>query len=220
MGIFSNNIGSGGGIRIDVDGNAIELNVKNIEKMLTENPEMRQRIQEAIRQDVWAARNTVVKNMASVFDNGDPAEARRAVRNIIYEKILGANLNIRNMKKGTAGWKVRQIERKIEMNPTMRGGNRRHRSFKTIRMQGYEGKARGMILRWLDDGVNDRAIKFASNSKRKADKWNKHPNTGSRGSITPRNFFEPMAAAAFDVVSQHLAMIIEQEIEKEFNQNK
>ena len=203
MGVFSNNIGSGGGIRIDVDGNAIELNVKNIEKMLTENPEMRQRIQEAIRQNVWAARNTVVKNMASVFDNGDPAEARRAVRNIIYEKILGANMNIRNMKKGTAGWKVRQVERKIDQNPHMRGGNRIKRQYKTIRMQGYEGKARGMILRWVDQGTDERKSRY-----------------GNRKSIAPRNFFEPMATAAFDVVSQHLAMIIEQEIENEFNQNK
>ena len=203
MGAFSNNTGSGGGIRIDIDGNAIELNVKNIEKMLTENPEMRQRIQEAIRQDVWAARNTVVKNTVSVFNNGDPAEARRAVRNIIYEKILGANLNIRNMRKGTAGWKVRQVERKVDQNPHMRGGNRIKRQYKTIRMQGYEGKARGMILRWVDQGTDERKSRY-----------------GNRSSIAPRNFFEPMATAAFDVVSQHLAMIIEQEIENEFNQNK
>ena len=203
MGAFSNNTGSGGGIRIDIDGNAIELNVKNIEKMLTENPEMRQRIQKAIRLDVWTARNTVVKNMVSVFNNGDPAEARRAVRNIIYEKILGANLNIRNMRKGTARWKVRQVERKVDQNPHMRGGNRIKRQYKTIRMQGYEGKARGMILRWVDQGTDERKSRY-----------------GNRKSIAPRNFFEPMATAALDVVSQHLAMIIEHEIENEFNQNK
>ena len=193
---------SGGGVRIDVDSGTIELNIKHIESMMTDNPDMRQRIQEAIRQDVWAARNTVVKNLPSVFDNGDPAEARRAVRNIVYEKILGANLNIRNMRRGTAQWRVRQIERKVDQNPKMVGGNRRKRSFKTIRMHGYEGKARGMILRWVDQGVGERKTRY-----------------GNRGAIGPRNFFEPMASSALNVVSQHLADIIEQEIENVFNQN-
>ena len=170
--------------------------------MMTERPEMRQRIQEAIKKDVWAARKAVVSNMASVFANGDPNEARRAVRNIVYEKVLGANMNIFNMKRGTAQWKVKQKDRKVEQNPHMRGGNRIKRHFKTIRMEGYEGKARGMILRWVDRGTDGRESKY-----------------GVRGSIAPRHFFQPMAQAAFDVVSQHLAQIIEQEIENAFNQD-
>jgi hypothetical protein len=160
-------------------------------------------LQDAIREDVWKARNTVVSNMTGVFANGDPAEARRAVRNIVYEKILGANLNIMNMKKGTAQWKVRQIDRKVEQNPKMRGGNRIKRSFKTTRMHGYEGKARGMILRWVNSGVGDRVTRY-----------------GNRGSIAARNFFEPLAGAALNVVSQHLAQIIEQEIANAFNDNE
>jgi hypothetical protein len=86
-------------------------------------------------------------------------------------------------------------------------------------MHGYEGKARGMILRWLNNGVNDRAIKFKERMSRKADKWNTHPNSGNRGSIAARNFFEPMASAALNVVSQHLAQIIEEEIANAFNEN-
>ena len=170
--------------------------------MLTENPEMRQRIQQAIRQDVLAARNSVVRNMAGIFENGDPAGARRAVRHVVYEKVLGANLNIFNMKRGTAGWRVRQISRKVENNPKMRGGNRLKRHFETIRMHGYEGKARGMILRWVNKGTDERESRY-----------------GKRGSITGRHFFEPMAQSALDIVSQHLAQIIEQEIENVFNQD-
>ena len=211
--------GNSGSIRIDVNQDAIDLGVKNIEQMMTTNPELRTKLQAAIREDVQKARAAVVNNMPTVFDNGDPNEARRAVRRVLYQQILGANLNIYNMKRGTAGWKVRQVERKVEMNPRMRGGNRRSRSFKTIRMYGYEGKARGMILRWLNDGVNDRTINFASNSKRKVDKWNKHPNTGNRGSIAPRNFFGQLAGSALSVVSQHLAMMIEEEIANQFNNN-
>lgn len=170
--------------------------------MLTDNPDMRQRIREAIKKDVLVARRTVVSNLQSVFANGDPNEARRAVRRVVYEKTLGANLNIFDMVRGTAQWKVKQKDRKVEQNPHMRGGNRIKRQFKTIRMEGYEGKARGMILRWVDKGTDGRETRY-----------------GVRGSIAPRHFFRPAAQAAFDVVSQHLAQIIEQEIENVFNQD-
>ena len=220
MGRLSDYInGSGSGIKFSVDEGAIGLNVKNIESMMTDNPELRKKLQEAIREDVWKARNSVVNSMKGIFDNGDPAEARRAVRNIVYESVLGANLNIMNMKRGTANWRVRQVDRRGTSDPKGRGGNRVKRDFKTIRMHGYEGKARGMILRWLNNGVNDRAIKFTERMGRKADKWNTHPNTGNRGSIAARNFFEPMASAALNVVSQHLAQIIEEEIANAFNEN-
>lgn len=212
---------SAGGIKFSVDEGAIELNVKNIEGMMTDNPELRKKLQDAIREDVRKARQTVVRNMSSVFKNGDPAQARRAVRQVIYEQILGANLNIYNMRRGTANWSYRQQERAEAGigSRTGRGGNRRTRSFKTARYQGYEGKAKGFLLRWLDNGVNDRAIKFTERMGRKADKWNHHPNTGNRGSIAARNFFEPMASAALNVVSQHLAQIIEEEIANAFNEN-
>lgn len=194
---------NGGGFGITVDESVVELNVKNIENMMTDNPELRQRLQEAISKDVWAARQSVVRNMASVFDNGDPAQARRAVRNIVYEKVLGANLNILEMKRGTASWRVRQVERKGTSDPKGRGGNRLKRNIKTIRMHGYEGKARGMILRWVNSG-------------NKGDRTSRY---GNRGQIAARNFFEPMASAALNVVSQHLAQIIEEEIAKSFNEN-
>jgi hypothetical protein len=218
MGRLSDYI-NGGGFGFSVDESVISLNVKNIESMMTDNPELRKKLQDAIRQDVWKARQTVVRNMDRVFNNGDPAQARRAIRHIIYEEILGANLNIYNMRRGTANWRVRQVDRKGTSDPKGRGGNRRKRNFVTIRMHGYEGKARGMILRWLNNGVNDRAIKFKERMSRKADKWNTHPNTGNRGSIAARNFFEPLASAALNVVSQHLAQIIEEEIERQFNEN-
>jgi hypothetical protein len=218
MGRLSDYI-NGGGFGFSVDESVISLNVKNIESMMTDNPELRKKLQDAIRQDVWKARQTVVRNMDRVFKNGDPAQARRSIRHIIYEEILGANLNIYNMRRGTANWRVRQVDRKGTSDPKGRGGNRRKRNFVTIRMHGYEGKARGMILRWLNNGVNDRAIKFKERMSRKTDKWNTHPNSGNRGSIAARNFFEPMASAALNVVSQHLAQIIEEEIERQFNEN-
>lgn len=204
MGRGSNSGGSagGGGVKFSVDEAAVELNVKHIESMMTDNPEMRQRLQEVIKKDVWQARQAVVRNMGTVFDNGDPAMARRAVRNVVYQKVLGGNLNIFNMRKGTASWRVRPVERKGTSDPKGRGGNRLKRSFKTIRMHGYEGKARGMILRWVNSGVGDRTTRY-----------------GNRGSITARNFFGPLASSALNVVSQHVAQMIEEEIAKAFNED-
>lgn len=198
----SGNSAGGGGVKFSVDQGAIELNVKHIESMMTDNPEMRQRLQEVIKKDVWQARQAVVRNMGTVFDNGDPAMARRAVRNVVYQKVLGANLNIFNMRRGTASWRVRPVDRKGTSDPKGRGGNRTKRSFKTIRMHGYEGKAKGMVLRWVNSGVGDRTTRY-----------------GNRGSITARNFFGPLAGSALDVVSQHLAKMIEEEIAKAFNED-
>lgn len=211
-------------INFTVNEGVVELNVKNIERMMTDDPELRKRLREAISKDVLAARNAVMRNMQKVFDNGDPNGASHAVRRVIYEKVLGANLNIFDMQKGTASWSYRQKERAdAGIGSRMgRGGNRRTRSFLTSRYQGYEGKARGFILRWVNEGMtktNPRKIKFTYNDKREENKWNKHPNTGNRGAISARNFFGSIASSALNVVSQHLAQIIEEEIAKAFNEN-
>lgn len=190
-------------IDIKVNTDAIELNAKNIEQLMTDNPDFRKQLQDIIRTDIWEARNAVVRNISGVFGNGDPAESRRAIRNIVYEKILGANLNMMNMKRGTAKWSVRQVERKVEQNPHMRGGNRRKRSYKTIRMHGYEGKARGMILRWVDEG----------NQEERKTRY------GNRGMITPRNFFRPTAQAALNVVAEHIGKMIDDELQRMYDKN-
>jgi hypothetical protein len=190
-------------IDIKVNTDAIELNAKNIEQLMTDNPDFRKRLQDIIRTDIWEARNAVVRNISGVFGNGDPAESRRAIRNIVYEKILGANLNMMNMKRGTAKWSVRQVEREVEQNPHMRGGNRRKRSYKTIRMHGYEGKARGMILRWVDEG----------NQEERKTRY------GNRGMITPRNFFRPTAQAALNVVAEHIGKMIDDELQRMYDKN-
>lgn len=235
MGIFSNNPGywkggsssrgggrSYGGVKFSVNEGVIELNVKNIESMMTDNPEMRTRLMEVIKKDMWKARNAVVRNMVDVFGNGDPMEARRAVRHVVSN--LGGNLNIFNMQKGTASWNYRQKQRAEAGigSSTRRGGNRRQRSRKTAYYQGLEGKARGFILRWVNDGMTKtrpRKIKFTTDESRKPDKWNRNPNTGNRGYIAPRNFFGQMAGSALNVVSQHLAATIEEEIAKMYNEN-
>lgn len=184
-------------VNVGVNKEAIGVEVKNLEKLMTSNPEAFKRLQEVIRQDLWTARNSVVRNLIGIFENGDPMEARRAVRSIVYKSLLGGNINILNMRAGTASWKVRQKTRKVEQNPGMRGGNRIKRTGATARMEGYEGKARGFILRFVNSGTSERKSKY-----------------GSRGAIAPRNFFEPTATAALSVVADHIAQMVEQEVKK------
>lgn len=189
-----------GGVHIEVDNDAISLEVKHIEEMMTTNPALRAKIVQILQEDMLKARNAVVNNMAGIFDNGDPAGARRAVRREVYTRRLGANLNILNMRSGTAAWKVRQVDRKGTSDPKGRGGNRCKRSFNTIRMHGYEGKARGMILRWVNSGTDGRETRY-----------------GDRGAITPRYFFRPLASTAINIVSQHIAQVINEEIAAQKN---
>ena len=195
----------------------ISVQVKRLESIMTDNPETAKRLREIISEDLKKARNAVSRNIK--FKNGDPNEARRAVRRIVYKRIFGGAVNIFDMKKGTASWSYRQKERAEAGigSRTGRGGNRRKRSTKTARYQGYEPKARGFILRWVNEGMTKtrpRVINFTEKEWRKADKWNQHPNTGNRGYIAARNFFEPLGDAALNVVAEHLSQIIDGELEK------
>lgn len=185
------------GVNIKVKKDVVDVEIKKFDQLMTTNPELRKRFQEIIHDDLWKTRNAVVRNIQGIFLNGDPMEARRAIRNIVYQKLLGGNLNILTPRRGTANWKVQQKQRKVEQNPHMRGGNRRRRSYETVRREGYEGKARGFILRFVDSGTGARETRY-----------------GSRGAIAPRRFFEQAAKAGLDVMAQHVSMLIEQEIKK------
>jgi hypothetical protein len=128
---------------VNIDDNNIKIERKGLESLLTDKPEAAKRLREVIRKLLWEARNEVAADVKGKF--GGDREPWRAVRNIVYEKLLGGNLNIEDMKRGTAGWKVIQKVRKGTSDPLGRGGNRRRRSLATAKREGYEGKARGFI---------------------------------------------------------------------------
>ena len=186
---------------IVVDNTFISNQEQNLKAAMSTDPKMRKVIQQHIREALFAARREVMNSVN--FENGDPRHSAKAIRTSVYEKVLGANLNILNMKRGTASWRVRQVERKGTSDPKGRGGNRLKRNIKTIRMHGYEGKARGMILRWVNSG----------------NKEERKSRYGSRGQIPRNNFFQPLASTTLNIVSQHLSQIIEEEIAKSFNEN-
>ena len=65
-----------------------------------------------------------------------------------------------------------------------------------------------------------RVINFTEREGRRVDKWNKHPNTGNRGSITARHFFRGAAEPALVKAADALANMIDEELENILNKKK
>jgi hypothetical protein len=205
-------------VSLSID-NAVVLEQKQVlERALSTNPKTQKALQKLIRRVILEARKSVVLSTNGKMKN-DPRGTAKAVRTTVYKRILGANINIYNSRKAH-GSNNYEPPRKGTSDPMGRGGNRRPRSHKTQRMMSYAPLDRGMILRWLNDGVNDRVINFTQNENRKVDKWNKHPNTGSRGNIAPRNFFVGAAQPALNRAVDHLSQLIDTELENILNKKK
>mgnify|MGYP006974590910 CR=1 FL=1 len=88
--------------------------------------------------------------------------------------------------------------RKLDQNPNQRGGNRTKRNPRTIQIDSYQGKDRGFILRFLNQGTSDRESRI-----------------GNRGSITARHFFADSSQKAMEKAAEQLDALIEDLIKKE-----
>lgn len=194
--------------QFDVNEGFIVRQTQALEAALTSNPEVEKRLRKLIREFVLDARNQVVNSIK--FKHGDPRDAAQAVRTVVYERILGANINIYSSRKAH-GQNNYEPPRK---GSTGRGGNRRARSLRTQQVMGYAPLDRGFILRWQNTGTGDRNIRFTPNDRRKVDKWNKHPNTGSRGSVAAMHFFRKYGEPAMRWMEENLAPAIETELAK------
>ena len=195
---------------------AVVLEQKQIlEKALSTNPKTQKALQKLIRKAIMEARAKVVDAANDAIEN-DPRHAARAVRTAVYKKILGANINIYNSRKAHGSTSYEPPRKGV----SGRGGNRRSRSERTRKVMGYEALDRGFILRWINDGMTKtrpRTINFEYNENRKVDKWNKHPNTGNRGSIAARHFFRGAGERALVQAVDALANLIDTELENILN---
>lgn len=183
---------------------------KILEQALTTNPKTEKLLRKLIREQIMRAREDVVHGIK--FKNGDPRGSAQAVRTSVYKKIFGANINIFQSKKAH-GFNNYTPPRK---GVSGRGGNRRQRH--SLDRGKYDPLDRGFILRWMNEGTVQRHISFTENERRKVDKWNHHPNTGFRGSISARNFFRPLGDAALGRMRDNLAIVIESELANIMNQ--
>ena len=206
-------------VQVEVNQTIAQNQQKALAALFIDNPDTRKRIKKIIREELKDATGRVRED-ATYEMKDDPRKAYKAVKYTVYRKILGGNVSILSPRKAGARY---ELIKPRTLNPNKPGGNRRTVSGRTYQIETYYGRDRAFILRFLNSGTSNRNIKFTENSKRKVDKWNKHPNTGNRGNIAPRNWFANVAPKEMELACENLAGVIEEELAEayaEMNKNK
>ena len=180
-------------IRVELNQHLAEQQNRAFGRLMFTDKETRKRIRKIIREELKDTAKRLRED-ARYEMNEDPRKAYRAVKSTVYKRILGGNVSILNPKK--AGPRYQLIrQRKLDMNPHQRGGNRRPRSPRTEQVDTYFGRDRAFILRFVSSGTDTR-----------------HTRYGNRGSIAARNWFQNMAPKEMELAAGNLADVIEEEL--------
>ena len=194
---------------------------KKLDALLLKDPKMEKKIQHIIGRALRKAEKRMESYVGSNVLSNDPRHAAKAIRYTVYRRILGGNLNILHGKQRGAATGYTP-----ERHPSSgRGGNRRPRSSRTIRMEGYEGADRSFILRFQNSGARvgggNRSLGYFRTDDHRGKvnrgsqggnvyKYGKTVNTGSRGRIAARHWFGSIS----DSYMEEVAAIIEAEVDK------
>ena len=189
----------------------IESNV-HLEKLLTSDPKMEAEIR-AIVSKVLRTAVKEVSHDAAQFIQNDPREAYKAVRKMVYKRVLGGNINIlsprRAGKRGAAP------------------GGSRGRLSRTTDILSYRGVDRSFILRFLDSGTDDRRATYMNGHRIMRENINERPKRrggymtnviGARGRITARGFFGPAAKRAITNAAKEMSVLLEQLYKQRINE--
>jgi hypothetical protein len=201
-----------------------ELSQK-LDRLLTSSPDMEEQIQRIVGKVL----NMVRDNVSGAYKqklNSDPRMAYKAVRRMVYRRILGGNINILRNKRAGSPNKYTPTR---TLKPGQRGGNRKERSERTMRMESYGGRDRGFILRFLEGGTDTRQVKgFKKNEHRGKVKRGSQGgdlskygnigkvNTGNRGSLKAYHIFAAIVPPYMDNAIQYLEKEIDTLIQQEF----
>lgn len=197
-----------------VDDTLISNVADNLQAAMTTDPKMRKAVQLHIREALWEARKEMINSIN--FANGDPRQSLRAIRNSVYDKVLGGQINIKKAKSEHGVGNGYTPPRKL--TPGQRGGNRRLRSERTEQINRGSPLDRGWILNILNKGTKTRVIGFRNTVKGNRDRYNSRvirihrgekARTGNRGSISPRNWFMPAAERVLSKAMQRISEMIE-----------
>ena len=186
--------------------------MQQLDRLLATNPEMEQKMRRVISKVLIKAQRKMRKDVGTDLPN-DPRNAAKAVRKAVYRQILGGNINILRKRRSTEGASSYTPTRTLKSG--QRGGNRRLRSERTMRMEAYNASDRGFILYWLNSGTKGRTMgKYQSDPHRgnvkrgsqggDVNKYGKTVNTGSRGSISARNIFSKHLIELSDFIDMSL----------------
>ena len=192
---------------------AFEKKIKQIE---TTNPGFEKRLRDVIRKVIGEARANLSKDATSGLQmKSDPRKAYKAVRYAVYKRVLGGQVNILQSRKAGA-MNLYEPQRK---GLSGRGGNRVTRTKRTEDIMSYQGKDRGFILRFLNQGTGDRAIHSMGNRALQTGSVSILATKslgGNRGSITARNWFGGASQKELENVAGRLQDIIDRVIKEEF----
>ena len=185
---------------------------KELEKLMMSNPAMEKKVQDLIKKVLGEVRKAMGAAAKDAM-NSDPRQAYKAVRSAVYKRILGGNVNILQKKRASGGGGTYTPTKTLRSG--QRGGNRKVRSERTMKLESYIGSNRGFVLRFLNAGTQERAVNFTPHEGRKPSRWNKHPNTGFRGQIAPRNFFGNRSHSEMENAAKKLEVMIDELIKQE-----
>ena len=186
-------------VEVEVNQQLAEAQSVAFARLMFTDKETRKRIQKIIREELKDAAKRLRED-AKYEMKEDPRKAFRAVKSSVYRRILGGNVSILNPKRAGARYQLIR-ERKLDMNPHQRGGNRRPRSARTEQVDSYFGKDRAWILRIISSGTVTRKTRY-----------------GNRGSIVARNWFQNMAPHEMELAAGNLAEVIEEELAEAYKE--
>lgn len=188
----------------------IESNV-HLEKLLTSDTNMEKEIRDIVSKVLRTAVKEVSHEAARYIKN-DPRGAYKAIRKMVYKKVLGGNINILSPRK--AG---------------KRGdapGGSRGRLARTADILSYRGVDRSFILRFLDSGTDDRRATYMNGHRIMRENINDRPKRrggymtnviGARGRITARGFFGPAAQKAIANAAKEMTVLFEKLYQQRIN---
>ena len=200
---------------------------KELDRLLMGNPAMEKKVQGLIRKVLSAVRSNMSKEAQSAMQS-DPRKAAKAIRTMVYKRILGGNVNILNKKRASGGGGSYTPTRTLKSG--QRGGNRRPRGERTLKLESYFGSDRGFVLRFLNAGTpgNRNLRSFRIDPAREhvhrgsqggnLQKYGKTINTGYRGHIKARNWFGNRSQHEMESAAENLSQYIDKLIQDELKQ--
>lgn len=204
------------GERYMADSGTIEIQglderIRKFGEASTKNPVMRKRINEVIRQVLARVRRSLQSEAKTGLQmQSDPRNAYKAVRMAVYRRIFGGQVNILQSRRAGKG-RLYEPPRRGTKDPHGRGGNRMVRSQRTIDLMSYEGKDRGFILRFLNQGTEARYI--GGRNGRTQDERNTfarhHGGRGFRGRIAARHWFAGASQKQLEAAAANIDKMID-----------
>ena len=189
-------------INLEFDNAVVMRQKAALESMLVSNPDTAANIRKLITQEIAKARAAISQSAKGAMAS-DPRQAYKAVRRSVYKSILGGQVNIFNPRGGASSSGSSFVKaRKLDNHPHQRGGNRRKRSARTDQVDGYVGKDRGFILRFVNSGI----------SKPRQTRY------GNRGVIPARNWLATSGQKDLEAAAERLSALIDKELVKMMNE--